>query len=315
MLAPSPKMRVVVRARPAEKVMIECEAHTGTKIRAGLGTILEDKEPYDCFASVLGPESTQREAFLTCGVPMLEAALDGQRACLFAYGQTGSGKTFSLLGDEGGRNPLKLDGIVPLMVSELFRRFAQLEREGIRYNLWASFVEVHNELCRDLLDDPDPVYGEQPPLEVKTAAGGGTAIDSLNAVTERVRSSRALTELINVALSRRVTDTANYEHHSSRSHALLTLTLERRADKTAQTTSIHVVDLAGAECYNHVEPHVKINVSLLALGRVLTALADRSSHVPYRRGPPRARRAHAAHTCTHTHTPRSPYSAATRAAT
>ena len=28
------------------------------------------------------------------------------------------GRSFSLLGDEGGRNPLKLDGIVPLMVSE-----------------------------------------------------------------------------------------------------------------------------------------------------------------------------------------------------
>ena len=34
--------------------------------------------------------------------------------------------------------------------------------------------------------------------------------------------------------------------------------------------------------YESTEPHAKINVSLLALGRVLTALAKNHSHVPYR---------------------------------
>ena len=110
-------MRVVIRARPASSSVLECDPHVGTTIRAGLGTMMEDEEPYE-FTAVLGPDSTQREAFLYCGMPMLEAALEGQRACLFAYGQTGSGKTFSLLGADGGRNPLKLDGIVPLIVSE-----------------------------------------------------------------------------------------------------------------------------------------------------------------------------------------------------
>jgi hypothetical protein len=87
-------MRVVVRARPSKDTAIECDPHVGSKIRAGLGTILEDEEPYE-FAAVLGQQSTQREAFMCCGMPMLEAALDGQRACLFAYGQTGSGKTYA----------------------------------------------------------------------------------------------------------------------------------------------------------------------------------------------------------------------------
>eukprot|EP00966_Prymnesium_polylepis_P053087 1228968-Prymnesium_polylepis.1 len=86
------RMRVVVRARPGESVL-ECEPRVGRTIRAGLGSLLEDKQPYECFAAVLGPESTQREAFMNCGLPLLEAAIDGQRACLFAYGQTGSGKT------------------------------------------------------------------------------------------------------------------------------------------------------------------------------------------------------------------------------
>ena len=269
-------MRVVVRVRAAQESVVLCEPHVGSTISTSL-----QPQPAE-FSSVLGPESTQREAFLTCGMPMLEAVLDGQRACLFAYGQTGSGKTFSLLGAEGGKNPHKLDGIVPQIVSELFRRFAGLEAHGIKYNMWATFVEVSNEKARDLIADPNR-YGEQPVLEVRAQkAGGGTAIDALDAATARVHSSRALTELIEGALARRVTEANDYNEHSSRSHALLTLTLERRAGRTSQTTSLHLVDLAGSETYNHQQPHAKINVSLLALGRVLTALAKGHAYVPYR---------------------------------
>ena len=95
-------MRVVVRLRPSDTSVMTCNPHVGTHIQSANG------EGYD-FSSVLGIESTQREAYLECGVPIIEAALDGQQCCLFAYGQTGAGKTFSLLGAEGGKNPHKLD--------------------------------------------------------------------------------------------------------------------------------------------------------------------------------------------------------------
>ena len=101
-------MRVVVRVRPSSSSVCVCEPHVGSTIQ----TEMQGPTPLE-FNAVLGGESTQREAFLCCGLPMLEAALEGNRACLFAYGQTGSGKTFSLLGADGGKNPQKLDGIVP----------------------------------------------------------------------------------------------------------------------------------------------------------------------------------------------------------
>ena len=152
-----PAMRVVVRVRGTKDSIedVICEPHVGNSITTSLQVELME------FSAVLGPASTQREAFVTCGLPMLEVALEGQRACLFAYGQTGSGKTFSLLGAQGGKNPHMLDGVVPQIVSELFRRFAALEMHGIKYNMWASFVEVHNEKCRDLLAKQDG-SGEQP---------------------------------------------------------------------------------------------------------------------------------------------------------
>ena len=50
----------------------------------------------DTFSLVLGPESTQHDAFRVCGLPIVEATLRGQNTCLFAYGQSGAGKTFSM---------------------------------------------------------------------------------------------------------------------------------------------------------------------------------------------------------------------------
>ena len=104
---PSGGMRVVVRCRPSDRTVVDCNPHVGTtislpaivdptKLTAMSAAVDQPDTKYE-FTSVLGKESTQREAYMACGLPMLEAALDGQRACLFAYGQTGSGKTFSLL--------------------------------------------------------------------------------------------------------------------------------------------------------------------------------------------------------------------------
>ena len=113
----------------------------------------------------------------------------------------------------------------------------------------ASFVEVHNEYVRDLIAEPDR-NGNQPYLKVITRDKHGNAgTEALESCRARVPSSRALTKLVEEALARRVTEGTDYNEHSSRSHALLTLELERRVGGTSQKTSILLVDLAGSETY------------------------------------------------------------------
>lgn len=258
---------------------MKCEPHVGTSI-----STIQDPDGYHFFA-VLGEESTQNEAFQCCGAPLIDAMLEGQHACLFAYGQTGSGKTFSLLGAEGGKNPHKLNGVVPLVVAELFRRFASLEVQGVKCKLSASFIEVSNERVRDLADDLG-LDGQPPILGMRQTPSGPVFINKrtkkVGARSVKIESSRALLEMVESALKKRVTDANQYHEHSSRSHALLTLALEKRTGTTSQLTTIIMVDLAGSETYWHRVPHQQINVSLLALGRVLTALAKKQAYVPYR---------------------------------
>ena len=192
---PKQRIRVAVRVRPCrphEQTTIRCEGGHSIFLGAGFPA-LPPGQPY---SAVLGPESTQRDTFDRCGMPMVDALLSGQNACLFAYGQTGSGKTFSMLGAEGGRCPSKLDGIVPQIVAELFLRFAQLEKaDEHRYFLWVSCIEVYDNKATDLLGPP--MAGRPPPLEVRSAYLEGAEQRSqgagvVGARRERVLSSRWL---------------------------------------------------------------------------------------------------------------------------
>jgi hypothetical protein len=81
---------------------------------------------------------------------------------------------------------------------------------------------------------------------------------------------------------------------SSRSHAILTIYVERKAqDEKAMLAKLHLVDLAGSERVSLNESRgqrfkegVQINMGLLALSNCIAALSDRTrrdwGHVPYR---------------------------------
>lgn len=140
--------------------------------------------PHICYlrAGVLGPETSQHEVFLSIGLPVVEAVMSGRRACLFAYGQTGSGKTFSMYGADGGKNPAKLDGAVPLICAELFRRKIELEkrRHNVRMAIYATLVEVRGKEIIDLIADPMNNGGEQPRVKLARSELEGARREVIN---------------------------------------------------------------------------------------------------------------------------------------
>ncbi|VDP86357.1 unnamed protein product [Echinostoma caproni] len=92
-----------------------------------------------------------------------------------------------------------------------------------------------------------------------------------------------------------VTGATNMNEHSSRSHAIYTITLEcsenmDREKPLLRQGKLHLVDLAGSERQTktgasgkRLQEANKINLSLTTLGNVISALVDgKSTHVPYR---------------------------------
>ena len=219
-------IRAVIRVRPetpGEKGYIQCAS------RKGMQLVVDKLDYNNKFSTVLGPGTSQADIFHVCGLPMVDATIKGQNTCLFAYGQTGAGKTFSMYGAEGGKNPSKLDGLVPGICSEFFRRKQEVEKGGYtELRLAVTLVEVQGSLVCDLLADGD-ADGNQPELYTASKPLRGSTV--MGAQSEAIYSSRALTQIIEKGMSRRKTD-ANFFHlQSSRSHAFLTMTVNRSKNR------------------------------------------------------------------------------------
>lgn len=183
-------------------------------------------------------------------------------------------------------------GIIPRV---LHRLFALLDaQENSEYSVRASYVELYNEELRDLLAPEYKDYTGGSQIKIfDDAAKKGVIIQGLEeAGVPDVKGGLAL---LNKGTQRRQTAETKMNSVSSRSHSIFSLTVavkETSADKGEDLLRIgkfNLVDLAGSEAIGRSGAENKrareagmINQSLLTLGRVISALVDKSHHVPYR---------------------------------
>ena len=73
--------------------------------------------------------------------------LKGFNATIFAYGATGAGKTYTMMGNQ--KNP----GVIPQTLDYLFDLVNAREKGSVVIKV--SYVEVYNEVIRDLLTSED----------------------------------------------------------------------------------------------------------------------------------------------------------------
>ena len=255
-----------------------------------------DIESITGFDRVFGPDSSQQQIFMDSVLPLVEALVNGHDACLLAFGQTGAGKTFTMIGAGGGVRRATQDGAVPLAVTEVFRSVTRLETEAmargeaVRYQIRASFIEISREQCFDLLVD------DRACLRLREADG---VIYPEGAKEVAICTSAQLLSVVAHGAARRMTAATGVHEHSSRSHAILTLILEKRerlaganahsaARVRRQVSVLHMADLAGAEGMDRAfggkadADGIATNLSLHVLGRVINAIASRETHVPFR---------------------------------
>ncbi|KAG4398290.1 hypothetical protein GLYMA_08G014800v4 [Glycine max] len=234
------------------------------------------------FNKVFGQATSQEEIFKDTQ-PLIRSVLDGYNVCIFAYGQTGSGKTYTMSGP--GLSSKSDWGVNYRALHDLFH-ISQSRRSSIVYEVGVQMVEIYNEQVRDLLSNNGP----QKRLGIwNTAQPNGLAVP--DASMHSVNSMADVLELMNIGLTNRATSATALNERSSRSHSVLSVHV-RGTDLKTNTLlrgCLHLVDLAGSERVDRSEAtgdRLKeaqhINKSLSALGDVIFALSQKSSHVPYR---------------------------------
>ncbi|XP_054903522.1 kinesin-like protein KIFC3 [Poeciliopsis prolifica] len=226
---------------------------------------------------VFQPHATQEEVFQEIE-PLVTSCIDGYHVCIFAYGQTGSGKTYTMEGS--AENP----GINQRALKHLFSEIEE-RKDMWSYTVTVSSVEIYNEVLRDLLSKD----GEKLDIKINPDGTGQLHVPGLR-VTE-VRSFQHIKKILATARRNRITFGTQMNQHSSRSHALLCITVQGTdlASGSKTTGKMNLVDLAGSERVwksgaegERLKEAQNINRSLLALGDVIQALRGRHTHIPFR---------------------------------
>jgi hypothetical protein len=234
------------------------------------------------FDAVFGPEAGQEEVFEQVSY-LVQSALDGYNVVVFAYGQTGSGKTFTISGTE--TDP----GVTPRALRELTRLVgAASSRASV--SLRASMLELYCDNLQDLLlRDPPGSNKAQPRLDIKKDAKGWVTVTNL---TQRECGGYDdLMALVQEGTARRRVANTQMNTESSRSHQVFSVVVESTDTQTQTVTKgkLTFVDLAGSErvkksgaAGEQLKEAQAINLSLSALGNVISALATEQGHIPYR---------------------------------
>ncbi|CAG9467068.1 unnamed protein product [Pedinophyceae sp. YPF-701] len=234
------------------------------------------------FDKVFGPGSSQGEVYDEIG-QLVQSSLDGYKVCVFAYGQTGSGKTHTMLGTE--EDP----GMVPRAMRQVFAQSQVLAEQGWSYDVSAMMLEVYNEQYRDLLARKGAEVKLGDAKVVHDDTTGLTTVTNMTQVS--VRSPEQAEDLVGRAMRARAVASTNMNDQSSRSHCVFMVKLVGKNPSLGQEVHgcLNLVDLAGSERLarsgatgSTLTETQNINKSLSALGDVITALAEKRAHVPYR---------------------------------
>ncbi|XP_013419740.1 chromosome-associated kinesin KIF4A [Lingula anatina] len=235
------------------------------------------------------PNTSQELVYDRAVANLVKGVFKGYNATVLAYGQTGSGKTYTM--GSGYNISLEEDedlaGVIPRVVRQLYRGIQERE-ESHTFVVRVSFLEIYNEDLHDLLSS-----NSSKDLAIREDPEGGILIPGL---TETVVSSPEDTILcLEHGSTHRTTGATAMNATSSRSHAIFTIMVEQQSREDSNDfmkSKFHLVDLAGSERCKRTQAEggrfkegVNINLGLLALGNVISALGDESqkrSHIPYR---------------------------------
>uniref|UniRef100_A0A8C1UWM9 Kinesin-like protein n=1 Tax=Cyprinus carpio TaxID=7962 RepID=A0A8C1UWM9_CYPCA len=288
----SESVKVVVRCRPMnekeraanfERVVSVDVKFGQVAVRNSRGASSHEHPKVFTFDSVYDWNSKQMELYDETFRPLVDSVLFGFNGTIFAYGQTGTGKTFTM---EGVRNDPERRGVIPNSFEHIFTHISRSQNQ--QYLVRASYLEIYQEEIRDLLSKD-----QSRRLELKERPDTGVYVKDLSSFV--TKSVREIEHVMNVGNQNRSVGATNMNEHSSRSHAIFVITIECSelgpdGENHIRVGKLNLVDLAGSERQTktgaqgeRLKEATKINLSLSALGNVISALVDgRSTHIPYR---------------------------------
>jgi len=286
------KVRVLVRLRPESADYREAEGSNqdGTPdrcVRAVDSSTLElwnsrnsEESIRYRFNGFFDEDSTQETLSHSSVCPLIPYVLQGHNASVFAYGPTGAGKTHTMVG-----SPAQ-PGLIPRCAAELFKLIDSHLDSNLqwKYNVFFSYLEIYQEKIKDLLNP------KKDDLPIRQDRQQNIIIPNLTEIL--IETLGEFMSLFEKASQQRKTAATKLNPHSSRSHSIVLLKVQKQqqvAPFTKLSGKFYLIDLAGSEDNRRtgnegirLKESGAINGSLFALGQVVDALNQGLSRIPYR---------------------------------
>ncbi|XP_036209003.1 kinesin-like protein KIF17 isoform X7 [Myotis myotis] len=286
----SESVKVVVRCRPMNQRERELNCQPVVTVDSARGQCFiqnpsaTDEPPKQfTFDGAYFMDHFTEQIYNEIAYPLVEGVTEGYNGTIFAYGQTGSGKSFTM---QGLPNPPTQRGIIPRAFEHVFESVQCAE--NTKFLVRASYLEIYNEDVRDLLG-----ADTKQKLELKEHPEKGVYVKGLSMHT--VHSVAQCERIMERGWKNRSVGYTLMNKDSSRSHSIFTISIEiyavdERGKDHLRAGKLNLVDLAGSERQSktgatgeRLKEATKINLSLSALGNVISALVDgRCKHIPYR---------------------------------
>ncbi|CAH8307542.1 unnamed protein product [Eruca vesicaria subsp. sativa] len=286
-------IRVYCRVRPflqGTKDMQSTVDYIGENGNIMIANPFKQTRKIFAFNKVFGQNISQEQIYMDTQ-PVIRSVLDGFNVCIFAYGQTGSGKTYTMSGPDLMTETTW--GVNYRALRDLFQ-LSDARTHVVSYEIGVQMIEIYNEQVRDLLVSDVFFFFIFLDQFLTLDIRNNSQLNGLNvpdASLVPVSSTRDVVDLMKIGQKNRAVGATALNERSSRSHSVLTVHVQGKelATGTILRGCLHLVDLAGSERVEKSEAvgeRLKeaqhINKSLSALGDVISALAQKSSHVPYR---------------------------------
>uniref|UniRef100_A0A914QMD2 Kinesin-like protein n=1 Tax=Panagrolaimus davidi TaxID=227884 RepID=A0A914QMD2_9BILA len=227
---------------------------------------------------VFEQNATQEEIFEYVQ-PIIASVINGIHGTIFAYGQTGSGKTHTMIGSD------KNLGIIPRAIEMIFialNEESKNRNDNFKFKISCTALQIYTEKTYDLLNGNEKI--EIPTCDILK-----------NAKKVEVNSSNECMKILECGLEQRKVSDTSMNEKSSRSHAIVTLTMKtvyfKENKKHERISRLNMVDLAGSEGRKHTNNNEtqnfeasNINKSLLTLGQVIRSIINPHPKqvIPYR---------------------------------
>ncbi|XP_024400296.1 kinesin-like protein KIN-UA isoform X2 [Physcomitrium patens] len=304
------RVRVTVRVRPPTRVeqreedgppFIFLDTEKNTVILRRRGSFMDFTEFQ--FDAVLPPTALQVDVYNMAARAVVLDVLNGYNGTIMAYGQTGAGKTYTLSDNlTNGGGVTSVGGIIPRSAAEIFDR-AGLDQD-YEFHVSMSYIQIYMEQIQDLLRP------ESCNMQIREGMNG-VYVSGVEEV--QVKSVEDTMKLLMLGDRHRCLSFTKLNAHSSRSHTIVILTVEKKAKyKTSEQKAeladrrrvsscfveservlvgkLFLVDLAGSERLKksgsegiRASEAMSVNLSLTCLGKCISARADPAiTHVPFR---------------------------------